>query len=71
MRRIVRIGLGFLILLAGLILALPGVPGPGIAVMIVGLVILSDHYEWARRLLHWARRKAERLRDRVTHRKAG
>lgn len=50
-------------------MAIPGVPGPGIAVMIAGLIILSDHYEWARRLLHWARQKAERLRDRVIRRK--
>jgi hypothetical protein len=37
--------------------------------MIVGLVILSDHFEWARRLLHWAKQKAERMRDRVMQRK--
>jgi uncharacterized protein (TIGR02611 family) len=67
-RKVVRICLGFLVLIAGLILAVPGIPGPGIAVMIVGLVILSDHFEWARRLLDWAKQKAERMRDRVLRR---
>ncbi len=65
MRKAIRITLGFVLLLAGLVLALPGVPGPGIAVMIVGLVILSDHFDWARGLLDWAKRKAEDLRNRA------
>jgi hypothetical protein len=53
------------VLVAGFMMALPGVPGPGIAVMILGLVILSDHFEWARRMLNWAKKKAERIRERV------
>jgi uncharacterized membrane protein len=64
-RKILRIALGFLVLVAGFIMAVPGVPGPGIAVMILGLVILSDHFEWARRMLNWAKKKAERIRERV------
>jgi len=64
-RKILRIALGFLVLVAGLIMAVPGVPGPGIAVMIVGLVILSDHFQWARRMLDWAKQKAERIRERI------
>ncbi len=64
-RKVFRIALGFVVLAAGFIMALPGVPGPGLAVMIVGLVILSDHFHWARRLLDWAKKKAERVRDRV------
>ena len=64
-RKILRIALGFLVLVAGFMMALPGVPGPGIAVMILGLVILSDHFEWARRMLNWAKKKAEQIRERV------
>jgi hypothetical protein len=67
-RKIFRICLGFLALGAGLILALPGVPGPGIAVMILGLIVLSPHFEWARRLLHWTQRKFGHLRERFEHR---
>jgi uncharacterized protein (TIGR02611 family) len=57
-RKGLRIFSGFFLLVAGAIMAIPGVPGPGIAVMILGLIILSDHFEWARRLLDWAKRKA-------------
>ena len=64
-RKILRITLGFLLLAVGLFLAIPGVPGPGIAVIILGLVILSNHFEWALRLLHWAKRKAAAVVDRV------
>lgn len=65
MRKILRMSLGFLLLGVGVILSLPGIPGPGIAVIIVGLVILRDHFHWARRLLDWARQRAEKLRNRV------
>jgi uncharacterized protein (TIGR02611 family) len=62
-RKIFRTALGFLVLFAGLIMAIPGVPGPGFAFVLLGLVILSAHYHWARRLLAWAKRKAEAVRD--------
>lgn len=72
-RRIARITIGFALLGFGLILAIPGVPGPGIAVVILGLIILAEHFAWARHALHWAKTKAEQLRDKVTRRerKAG
>jgi hypothetical protein len=59
-----RICGGFLALMAGLILALPFVPGPGIPLMLVGLVLLSDEFPWAKRFLDWARRKWRNLRPR-------
>jgi len=62
-RKQLRIALGFLALLAGAILALPLVPGPGIPLMLLGLVMLSDHFEWARRSLDWAKRKWQRIRS--------
>ena len=41
-----------------LICALPGVPGPGIAMILIGLLILSDHFTWAAKMLGWVRGKA-------------
>lgn len=61
-----RITSGLLLLLVGFIMALPGVPGPGILVMIGGLAILSDHFHWAKRTLDWAKRKAEQAKEKVT-----
>jgi drug/metabolite transporter (DMT)-like permease len=49
---------GFLLLSVGLILAVPGVPGPGIPLVLLGLVILSGHFSWAKRLLDWVRQKS-------------
>jgi xanthosine utilization system XapX-like protein len=57
MSKHLRIFLGFAALLVGIVLALPLVPGPGIALILLGLVLLSDHFTWAKRLLDWAKRK--------------
>jgi len=59
-----KIAAGFLLLIVGGILSLPGVPGPGILVIILGLVLLSEHFTWARNALQWAKEKAARLRRR-------
>jgi uncharacterized protein (TIGR02611 family) len=63
-RTILRISAGFLLLIVGLVLSIPGVPGPGFVVIIIGLVILSDHFHWARRLLDWAKQKAASITKR-------
>lgn len=65
MRKLARLVLGFGLLVVGFILSLPLVPGPGIALMILGLVILSEHVPWARHLLEWAKRKVRVARDKV------
>ena len=61
-RKHVRIALGFLALLTGAVLAIPLVPGPGIPLMVLGLVMLSDHFEWAGRSLDWGKRQWQRIR---------
>ncbi len=57
-----RIAGGFALLLVGGVLALPGVPGPGIAVILLGLWVLSDHFTWAKRSLAWVKQKTDRIR---------
>lgn len=61
MRKIATVGAGFLLLAVGLVLAIPGVPGPGLAIMLLGLILLAEHFHWARRARDWAREKAGRL----------
>ncbi len=63
--RAVRVAAGFGLLFAGAVLALPGVPGPGIPIMLGGLVLLSSHFAWARRALDWAKARADAVRRRV------
>ena len=56
-------GLGLLII--GCLLALPGIPGPGIALALLGLLLLRDHFAWARKSLAWLKRRVVTLRRRL------
>jgi len=57
-----RLVLGCGLLVVGAILALPLVPGPGIALMALGLLILRRDLPWAHRLLEWSKQKWEAVR---------
>jgi hypothetical protein len=41
---------GAALVLVGIVLALPGVPGPGLLIIFAGLGVLGGEFEWARRL---------------------
>lgn len=71
MRRIVKAILGLLLILVGLLLSIPGVPGPGLALVALGLLLLSEQFPWARRILEWAKGKFRELRERVNGRVGG
>lgn len=60
--KVVRISVGFLLLIVGIVLTLPGVPGPGIAIVLLGLALLSRHFTWAERAIEWVKRKIARWR---------
>jgi uncharacterized protein (TIGR02611 family) len=64
-RKLIRVIFGFLVLIAGLLLAIPGIPGPGIVLILLGLVILSAHFHWARRSIEWVKRKAEQAKQKA------
>jgi hypothetical protein len=59
---------GFVLILAGLALAAPGIPGPGFLVIIAGLAVLGTEYAWARRTLDRARERAKSVAQRVRRR---
>lgn len=65
MRRTVKAFLGFLLILVGLLLSIPGVPGPGLVLVALGLVLLSEQFPWARRVLEWAKQKIQAARERL------
>jgi len=46
---------GSAVILVGIVLSGPGVPGPGFVVIIFGLAILATEWTWAERLLKRAR----------------
>ncbi|HYR96451.1 MAG TPA: PGPGW domain-containing protein [Candidatus Binatus sp.] len=61
-----RILAGGALVLVGVVLALPGIPGPGLLVIFAGLGVLGGEFEWARRLrdrMHGAFRRLTGRRD--------
>lgn len=64
---------GFLLVLVGIVLAGPGVPGPGFLVILIGLAVLALEFDWAERLLRrgldYADRAGERAANMSTRRK--
>lgn len=59
--RIVVGVVGVAVLFVG-ILAIP-YPGPGWAIVFLGLAILATEFEWARRALKWTRERYDRVMD--------
>lgn len=60
---------GMTLLIAGA--AMLVLPGPGIAVMLLGLVVLSAEFQWAKRVLAWARERFSDLKDQAQSRMPG
>jgi hypothetical protein len=68
-----RIGIaigGGLVILVGAVLSLPLVPGPGLALILLGLFILSLEFERPRTWLVVMKAKALELKQRVADRRA-
>ena len=60
---------GMALLVAGA--AMLVLPGPGIAVILLGLVVLSAEFQWAKRMLVWARDRGRDLKDQAQSRMPG
>jgi uncharacterized protein (TIGR02611 family) len=63
--RIAIVIFGVLVVIAGIIMSGPGVPGPGIAVILIGLGFLALEFDWAERLLERAIIWGDRAKDRA------
>ena len=61
-----RVAVGVTLVAVGIVLALPGVPGPGLPIVFGGLTVLSSEFHWARRLRDEMRRTLTRW-TRSTH----
>jgi uncharacterized protein (TIGR02611 family) len=62
--RVGRVILGAILLLGGIVLSVPLVPGPGVVLVVIGLGFLSHEFEWARRLRDWAHQQFDRYTGR-------
>jgi uncharacterized protein (TIGR02611 family) len=60
---------GTALLLAGA--AMLVLPGPGIAVILLGLVVLSAEFQWAKRVLAWFRERFADLKHQAQTRMPG
>jgi uncharacterized protein (TIGR02611 family) len=49
-KRVLRITSGIVLLVLGLVLMIPGVPGPGFVLVFLGLSVLAVDFVWAHRL---------------------
>jgi uncharacterized protein (TIGR02611 family) len=65
-RRIAVTVVGGALLAAGAVMVVT--PGPGLAAIVLGLVVLATEYVWARRALERARDRARRTADRIRRR---
>ncbi len=61
-KRTIKIVVGFTILLLGITLLV--LPGPGIPIIIFGLIILAAEYIWARKLLEKVKSGLNKLKIR-------
>ena len=68
-KRVISVLVGFTVLLFGVLLAIPGVPGPGFLVIIAGLAILGTEFIWARRLLKKFKDGANNIKNSVFNNK--
>jgi uncharacterized protein (TIGR02611 family) len=61
---------GVLIVCAGIVMSGPGVPGPGIVTILIGLGFLALEFDWAERWMErviiWGDRAAERAEQTTT-----
>jgi uncharacterized protein (TIGR02611 family) len=64
-KRVIRITAGVVVLLAGIFLAIPGVPGPGLLVIFIGLSILAIDFVWAHRLKKHIEHQTKNVVDKV------
>ena len=69
-QRIAVVILGVLVVIAGIIMSGPGVPGPGIVTILLGLGFLALEFDWAERWMErviiWGDRAADRAERTTT-----
>jgi len=65
LHRAAIVALGFFLIMIGIVMSGPGVPGPGIATILVGLTFLALEFDRAERLLERAIRWADAAKDRA------
>jgi uncharacterized protein (TIGR02611 family) len=66
--RLYRVGFAvaaFVLLLIGIVLSLPLVPGPGLPLIAIALAMLALEFHWAERLLHKIAVRVDQVEERI------
>jgi uncharacterized protein (TIGR02611 family) len=66
-KRVAVVLFGFFLVFFGIVMSAPGVPGPGIATILLGLTFLALEFDRAERLLERTILWAEAARERAEH----
>ena len=64
-KRVARITSGIVVVVIGVVMSIPGVPGPGLLVIFAGLSILAVDFVWAHRLKTKIKESAGKVVDKV------
>lgn len=64
-KRVLRITGGIILLIAGIIMTIPLVPGPGLLVIFIALTILAIDFVWAHRAKTWMHGKYSQALNKV------
>ena len=59
--RVGRVVVGLILMLGGAVLSVPGIPGPGLLLVIGGLALLGREFHWARRANEWLIAQGKRM----------
>jgi len=69
-KRVARVTAGVVLILVGLFLMIPGIPGPGFLVVFAGLSVLAVDFVWAHRLKTKLKDGASKMVEKVRGKKA-
>ena len=67
-KRVLRITSGILLLIVGLVLMVPGVPGPGLLLIFLGLSVLAVDFVWAHRAKTYLKAQGDKVVSKVRRR---
>jgi len=62
-KRVVRVVMGFTILLFGFVLLF--LPGPGVVIIVLGLALLGTEFVWARKLMKRFKKQAHNVKNSI------
>ena len=62
--RVGRVIVGLILMLGGALLSVPGIPGPGVLLVVGGLALLGREFHWARRANEWLLAQGKRIMGR-------